>query len=125
MIPLRVQYNVQNNTIYYNINLDDLPEKVRFSLISVFTKLEGFVDIYSEWIFPDYIFPQAIETIIKNTCFKCGGSMKPSKSFLNEMVSFDDFGNDAGERGTTQSPVGEPKLINVNKCSCCGHSYKL
>lgn len=106
-------------------NIENLPEKAKISLRDMFTKLGCLNNFSEQWIFPEHVNKRTIETIIRNTCFKCGGSMKPSKAFINEMVSSNDFGNDAGQRGTTLSPVGKPKLINVNKCSCCGHSYQI
>ena len=57
------------------------------------------------------------------TCRKCNGECKPSKALLNQLVSFDDFENDAGNIGTTQSRVGEAKLVDCYKCENCGHSF--
>jgi len=82
--------------------------------------VEGQSDI---WLLPTFVTSQVIEEIIHNTCFVCGGLMKDSTAFLNDCVSFDDFGNDAGQRGTTQSRVGEAKQVKVRKCSSCGHSH--
>lgn len=56
-------------------------------------------------------------------CTKCGGYCNPSKGFLNDLVSCDDFGNDANERGTTQSRTGDAKLVDCLKCEKCGHSF--
>lgn len=115
---------IEIHNLYYNIK--NLPEPAKKSLDDVFSKLNGRNTFADQWVFPEYINKQTIDSIIKNTCFKCGGSMKLSKAFVNTMVSFDDFEkNDAGQKGTTLSPVGKPKLINVNKCSCCGHSYQI
>lgn len=58
-----------------------------------------------------------------SVCRECGTIGKPSKAMLNELVSFDDFGNDAGKRGTTQSRVGKAQLVNCTKCPNCGHSW--
>lgn len=58
-----------------------------------------------------------------NICRVCGDTSKPSTGLLNGLVSFNDFGNDAGLRGSTQSRVGEAKLVEVNKCPSCGHSW--
>ena len=49
--------------------------------------------------------------------------MEDSTAYINTIVSFDDFGNDAGERGTTVSRCGPVKIIKVRKCSACGHSH--
>ena len=113
---------IEIHNLYCNIK--NLAEPAKKSLSEIFIKLDAQNKFSDQWIFPEYVSKEIVETIIKNTCFKCGGSMKPSKAFMNEIVSFNDFGNDAGQRGTTQSPVGKPELINVNKCSLCGHSYK-
>ena len=59
----------------------------------------------------------------RNQCRVCGGEGKPSKAMLNTLVSFNDFGNDAGQRGTTQSRIGEANLVDCIKCSSCGHSW--
>lgn len=76
-----------------------------------------------QWRFPDHITSQTISEVIHNTCFVCGGLMKDSTALQNQLISFDDFGNDSGSRGTTQSRVDTPKQINVRKCSECGHSH--
>lgn len=56
-------------------------------------------------------------------CNKCNGNAKPSKALLNQLVSFNDFGNDAGSRGTTQSRSGKAELVDCLKCTDCGHSW--
>lgn len=56
-------------------------------------------------------------------CKKCGGNCKSSKALNNTLISFNDFGNDAGSRGTTMSRVGKSKLIDCLKCESCGHSF--
>lgn len=73
--------------------------------------------------FPLYITSQVISEIIHNTCFVCGGLMQDSTAIKNSLISFNDFGDDAGLRGTTQSRVGSSKMINVRKCVNCGHSH--
>lgn len=56
-------------------------------------------------------------------CKECGCIGKRSKALLNQLVSFDDFGNDAGKRGTTQSRQGKAKQVGCLKCPNCGHSW--
>ena len=73
--------------------------------------------------FPLFITSDIISEIIHNTCFVCGGLMRDGRAFDNTYVSFDDFGNDAGKRGSTQSKVGPAKIVNVRKCTECGHSH--
>lgn len=60
---------------------------------------------------------------IDNTCKKCVGVALPSKGFVNQLVSYSDFGNDAGDRGTTQSRSGKATLQDCMKCTSCGHSW--
>ena len=57
------------------------------------------------------------------TCKICNGKCKPSIAILNSLVSFNDFGNDAGKRGTTMSRIGKPNIVNCLKCENCGHSF--
>lgn len=88
-----------------------------------FSRLGGkFQDDYS-WKFPAFITSEVIQEIIRNTCFVCGGLMEDSTAFQNSNVLFNDFGDDAGSRGTTQSRVGPAQQIKVRKCKSCGHSH--
>jgi hypothetical protein len=73
--------------------------------------------------FPPFVTFDVIREIVRNTCYECGGLMQDSTAFVNQLVSFDDFGNDAGERGTTQSFTGKPVKVAVRKCNWCGHSH--
>lgn len=94
------------------------------NICDTYLRLGGeMIDTVSNWKFPPFITAQIIQEIIHNTCFVCGGLMKDSTAFLNDSVSFDDFGNDAGQQGTTQSRVGKAKQIKVRKCTSCGHSH--
>ena len=54
---------------------------------------------------------------------RCGGTGNRSQAALNTLVSFNDFGNDAGSRGTTMSRVGKAQLVDCIKCIACGHSW--
>lgn len=56
-------------------------------------------------------------------CRECGTKAELSKALLNTLVSFDDLGNDAGQRGTTQSRMGPAELVDCHKCPNCGHSF--
>lgn len=94
------------------------------SLETSFQRVGGkFMPDMGCWIFPKNVHSHIIELIIHNTCFVCGGLMVDSTAFINTEVSFDDFGNDAGQRGTTVSRIGPAIQISVRKCSECGHSY--
>ena len=57
------------------------------------------------------------------TCNKCGSDSKDSKALLNSVVTFNDFGQDAGRRGTTQSRIGKANLVDCLKCVNCEHSW--
>ena len=59
----------------------------------------------------------------KKTCKICGGKGKSSKALDNQYTASDDFGNDAGQPGTTMSKNGKAVLITCVKCSDCGHSW--
>ena len=92
--------------------------------IAVSLKRLGGVEIEClNWEFPSFITSQVIREVIRNTCFVCGGLMKDSTALQNTLVSSNDFGNDAGQRGTTQSRTGKARMLNVRKCSNCGHSH--
>ncbi|MBP7007069.1 MAG: hypothetical protein KBB16_03350 [Candidatus Pacebacteria bacterium] len=58
-------------------------------------------------------------------CIVCGSIMKPGIAMQNSFLSFSDFGQDGGQRGTTQSRVGPSAFVLVNKCTKCGHSITL
>lgn len=62
---------------------------------------------------------------IEDICFKCGGNIQQGQALENTWVSFDDFGNDAGQPGTTMSKIGHPNMINCRKCKSCGHSFTI
>ena len=55
-------------------------------------------------------------------CKKCGAQAILSKGYGNAYISHNDFGNDAGNRGTTQTKV-TGKVVDCLKCSGCGHSW--
>lgn len=77
----------------------------------------------TSYLFPNNLNSDIISELIRNTCFECGGLMKDSIAFQNSLVSFNDFDNDFGSRGTTQSYSGPAKQVQVRKCSQCGHSH--
>lgn len=62
---------------------------------------------------------------ITSICFKCGGDIKEGQALENTWVGTDDFGNDAGQPGTTISKIGPPVMKNVCKCKSCGHSFTI
>jgi len=56
-------------------------------------------------------------------CIKCNSKCLPSKAYNNTLVSSNDFGNDANNRGITQSRIGRAVLVDCMKCTNCGHSF--
>lgn len=109
--------------VVFNGNFLVFKDAPRKALISVFNRLGGQLNQNGEWMFPSFITYKVLQETIRNTCFECGGLMEDSAAYINTIVSFDDFGNDAGERGTTVSRCGPVKIIKVRKCSACGHSH--
>lgn len=77
----------------------------------------------SVWKFPVFISSEILKEIIRNTCFECGGLMKDGDALDNTWISFEDFGNDVGKRGTTMTKQGQPIIKKVRKCVNCGHSH--
>lgn len=77
------------------------------------------------FLFPRYLNAGMLSELISNTCFECGGLMKDGVALDNTLISYDDFGGNAGNIGTTQSKCGEAKLIKVRKCQSCGHSHTI
>lgn len=59
----------------------------------------------------------------KKVCNICKSKMKKGIVLVNTMLYFDDFGNDAGQRGTTGSRLGKAYITKCYKCTKCGHSY--
>lgn len=56
-------------------------------------------------------------------CKFCRQPMSIGKALVNPIVSFDDFGNDVGQTGTTCSPdLTRADLVDVWKCGECGYS---
>lgn len=106
---------------FYNIS--KLKEEAREKFYTTLSKLGMTFGVGEEILFPKCITAEVIQEVIRNTCYECGGLMKDSKAFDNTYVSFDDFGNDAGQIGVTQSKSGKARLISVRKCTNCGHSH--
>ena len=124
-MQFRVGHGAGDDKVFvvFNGNFLVFKDAPRKALISVFNRLGGQLNQNGEWIFPSFIAYKVLQETIRNTCFECGGLMKDSTAYINTEVSFDDFGNDAGSRGTTVSRVGPAKIIKVRKCSACGHSH--
>lgn len=121
-----MQFTINVGTDYSTVKFNaTLKPDVFETLIHHFERLGGVMigPKASDWTFPSFITSEVLSEVIHNTCYECGGLMKDSTAFQNTLVSSDDFGNDAGERGSTQSRVGEARQIKVRKCSSCGHSY--
>lgn len=115
-----------NYKVGHNVQVkftNDLPAKAAIQFHITMCLIGGKrIDVLS-WEFPAFISSQILSQIIHNLCFVCGGIMQDSTAFQNQLVSFDDFGDDAGQKGTTQSRVGTAKQVIVRKCTDCGHSH--
>ena len=121
-MQFEIGYSIKQTT--FKVISSNFKHNVVNSLGLSYERIGGKFDFNTNtWIFPPFINLQIIEEVIHNTCFVCGGLMKDSTAFQNTLVSSDDFGNDSGQRGTTQSRVGEPQYLKVRKCSSCGHSH--
>lgn len=106
---------------------DKLPRGSRKALCNSFSQIGGYInnsDGDYKIRFPAFITSEVISEIVKNTCFVCGGLMQDEGIALqNKWVSFDDFGNDAGQPGTTMSQQGPAVVKKVRKCQACGHNH--
>lgn len=123
-MQFELNHNVGNSYVTIRFNTLQFKQAVRESFFDSFKRIGGIVSIGDlGWNFPLFINSETISEIIRNTCFVCGGQMYNSTALQNSLVSFDDFGNDAGQRGSTQSRVGDAIQINVRKCINCGHSH--
>lgn len=70
------------------------------------------------WKFPSFVSVNVIKEIIHNTCFVCGGLMQDGEATKNDDLYHENSGN------TTVWPnTGKPKILQVRKCSSCGHSH--
>lgn len=111
------------STVKFIGNYLSIDYRVRDKFIRYFQRIGGELTEGGNWVFPAFVTSQVIQEIINNTCFVCGGLMQDSTALQNTNVSFDDFGEDSGSRGSTQSRVGQAKQITVRKCCICGHSH--
>lgn len=123
---MQFEYTHKAGSGIYTIKFIE-PVKVKSTaedvLITTLYRLGGKLVGKATWEFSFPISLHVIKEIIRNTCFVCGGLMKDSTALDNTIVSFNDFGNDAGQRGSTQSKTGEAVIKKVRKCSSCGHSH--
>ena len=98
----------KNATVFYK-NLSPIMER-----------LGGVLDESGDYVFPSHITESVLNTVFDNSCKRCGGLLEDSTALLNGLVF---FGNDAGQRGTTQSRIGIAKIVSCKKCKECGHSF--
>lgn len=89
------------------------------NMVEVFERIGGVMQAdYFNWHFP--LFSTSfISTIIKNTCFVCGGLMKDSTAFKN----YDLYAPYSKDRQKVFKNAGEAQLLKVRKCTSCGHSH--
>lgn len=110
-------------TVIFTTDIFKIKKEVIDTFKKHFERIGGTCKENGKWKFPSFITSLVIAQIIHNTCFECGGLMKDGEALDNTYVSFDDFGNDAGQHGTTQSKMGHPIIKQVRKCISCGHSH--
>lgn len=104
------------NTIYKNLLESGFPTYKQIDILCV----SGNPELHWLDFKPTYVL---CEKINNDVCRECGGKCIESKAFENTYVAMNDFGNDAGEDGSTMSKIGEAELINCYKCTDCGHSF--
>ena len=104
-------------------NISKLKEESRIKLYEVLNKLGMTFGKGDEIRFPFCITSEVLQEVIHNTCFVCGGLMKDGQALDNTYVYSNDFGNDAGQYGTTCSKIGQPVMKQIRKCNSCGHSH--
>lgn len=80
-------------------------------------KPEGFKENVSVWSFPVGVTASALENIIKNTCFQCGGLMKNSTVLDNEEIRV------LTSNGYIPYKEGPAVVKHCRKCVNCGHSH--
>lgn len=103
-----------SNVMFRNFN--KLSNKPKGILIKIFFRLGAKINGEpNKWLFPPFITSEIIQTVINNTCFKCGGLMRDSYAFKNEDLVHN-------ER-IVWKDSGEAKQIKVRKCTQCGHSH--
>lgn len=117
------QINKEVIIAVFTANMFTFKKEAKDSLVLSFTRIGGRVVENGEVVFPSFVNYSIIERIIKNTCFVCGGLMKDGVTLDNSYITHVDFGNDAGQRGTTQEKSGHPTVKQVRKCTNCGHSH--
>lgn len=93
------------------------------NLAPVMERLGGVLDAQGYYVFPSHITESVLNTVFDNSCKRCGGLLEDSTALLNTNASSNDFGNDAGQRGTTQSRIGIARMVSCKKCKECGHSF--
>lgn len=119
------QYKAGNSYINVEFKADIATLKLLNieQLKQTFQRIGGVFQTDYTFNFPLFITHEVIQEVIKNTCFVCGGLMQDGIAYQNTLVSSDDFGNNAGSRGTTQSYSGPAIQVKVRKCPQCGHSH--
>lgn len=123
-MQFELTHSVRQKYVYVRFSFNSFKLPVIESFENSFARIGGInLPNRTDLRFPSFITSQVISEIIRNTCFICGGLMTDGKALDNTLVSSDDFGNDAGQRGTTVSKVGQPVIKQVRKCISCGHSH--
>ena len=87
-----------------------------------FEKIGGQMkNTFMYWTFPAFVTRPLIEEIIRNTCFVCGGLMRDGIAIQNGILK---ASGDRENNGYTPYPdANNHSVINVRKCTVCGHSH--
>lgn len=104
-------------TLFGNLN-----DKILKEIFQVFYKIGGLnpSECWDIWKFPVCLSSRTIATIINNTCFVCGGLMKDGQAIQNGILKADE---DVRGYYTPYVDSNKHKVIQVRKCSICGHSH--
>lgn len=88
------------------------------SILDGFKKLGGVNTESFIWEFPTEITEEHPQEIIHNTCFVCGGLMQDGQAIKNHPLRVQ---SEWGE--VHYSDPNNHKMIQVRKCTSCGHSH--
>ena len=111
---LIVKFNEDDYYKHKQIFLDSLMESLK--------KIGGKYTFNLVWEFPIFVASGVIEEIIHNTCFVCCGLMGDGIAIQNGVLKA------PGDRESSicYTPYVDPNnhsVINVRKCTACGHSH--
>ncbi len=79
--------------------------------------LEAQGEQVTSFSFPLHVNKEILQTILKNTCFECGGLMKDGTVIKNQKFRV------LTDNGYIPYPEGPATLQQCRKCTSCGHSH--